>query len=79
MPWLTRLGARLRRTTMEPVNAILDALCAPGERSSIEPADERLGPLLNCPGPGFCWRADWVLELRSEVGIACTKSGGNRH
>ncbi len=52
------------------LNAILMPYVLQANRSSIEPQMERLGRYLNLPKQDFAGVLDWVLELRSEVGIA---------
>lgn len=52
------------------LNAILMPYVLQANRSSIEPQMERLGRYLNLPRQDFAGVLDWVLELRSEVGIA---------
>lgn len=52
------------------LNAILMPYVLQANRSSIEPQMERLGRYLNLPRQDFTGVLDWVLELRSEVGIA---------
>lgn len=52
------------------LNAILMPYVLQANRSSIEPQMERLGRYLNLPRQDFTGVLDWVLQLRSEVGIA---------
>ncbi|WP_022962693.1 iron-containing alcohol dehydrogenase [Halopseudomonas pelagia] len=52
------------------LNAILMPYVLQANRSSIEPQMQRLGRYLDLPQQDFTGVLDWVLELRSEVGIA---------